>query len=557
MQYSNLVDLYESLDSTTKKLEKRDILAEFLRDCPEDLINRIVLLTMGSVYPKASKKDLGVAGKMMRQTLLRTTGAKEQELVDELKDKGDLGLVAEELVKNKRQQTLKTKRLEVRDVFENIRSLAETTGKGSQDRKISILSELISSARPDEAKYIVRTVLGTMRTGVAEGIMRDAISEAFEINKKKVERAYHLTTDYGETAEIIKREGEDGLDNIKMEVGNPIKAMLATPAGDMDEVFDKFDNVAFEVKYDGFRAMINKDGDDIKLFSRRLEELSKQFPDVVELARKHIKADKAIVDTEVVAIDKKTGMALPFQKLSKRIKRKYDIEKTAKEIPIRVNAFDILNVEGENLMDLPLIERIKALERTVEEGEEFLLADRIVTDDKEEAQKFLKEAVAKGEEGLIAKNLDAKYQPGKRVGYWLKVKEILEPLDLVIVGAEWGEGKRAKWLSSYILAAQGENGELTKVGRMASGLTEEELEEMTKTLEELVIGKGEGKVVEVKPEVIVEVGYEEIQKSPKYDSGYALRFPRMLRIRTEEKDVSDINTLEEIERIYDKQRGRN
>ena len=299
-------------------------------------------------------------------------------------------------------------------------------------------------------------------------------------------------------------------------------------------------------------CQIHKDGSEISVFSRRMENVTKQFPDIVALARKYINCKQCIVEGEAVAI--KEGRPQPFQLLSKRIRRKYDIEKMVREIPVQINLFDLLYLDGVSYIDEPLTERWASLKKIVTQDKSFRSADHLETTDIDDAAEFYEAALAASQEGVIVKNMEARYQPGKRVGFWLKVKEILEPLDLVVVGAEWGEGKKAMWLSSVILAAWKGN-KLVATGRMASGFTEDQLEQLTKTLKPLII-KEEGKVVAVKPVVVIEIGYEEIQRSPKYESGYALRFPRLLRLRTEEKKPEDADTVTTIEKLFKMQRGR-
>ena len=283
-----------------------------------------------------------------------------------------------------------------------------------------------------------------------------------------------------------------------------------------------------------------------------MEDVTNQFPDIVRWVKENVKAREFIIEGEALAIGK-DEKPKPFQLLSRRIQRKYDIEKMVKEIPVQVNLFDILYCNGENYMQKPFKERWNKLQQIIKETNRFRLADHIETKDFDAANRFYKSALKAAQEGVIVKNLDAKYQPGKRVGYWLKVKQILEPLDLVVVGAEWGEGKRVKWLGSMILAAKkGEH--FVETGRMASGLTEEQMEELTKKLKPLIISE-EGKIVKVKPQIVLEIGYEEVQKSPKYPSGYALRFPRLLNIRSD-KNIKDANTVKDIEKFFKMQKRR-
>ncbi len=547
MRYAELVKYYEELEATTKKLEKRGILSELYRR--SDNLEVVVPLSMGVIFP-AGEQELGIAREMIRRVVAKTYGVSEEAVIRQFKDTGDLGLAAEFFASHRKQKPLAHKNLTISNVFDNLRKLPEITGKGSQERKISLVSELLSNSSPKEAKYVVRTVLGDMRIGVAAGIVRDAISMAFDQEARAVEHAFNILGDYGKVAEMAKK----GKIKAEIAVGRPVRVMLAERAPDLKTALEEFENPVLEWKYDGFRTQISKDDGKIKVFSRRMEDVTNQFPDIVQLAKENIKAKKCIIEGEALAIGK-DDRPKPFQVLSRRIQRKYDIDKMVKEIPVQVNLFDLIYLNGENYMHKAFRDRWNKLKRIIKETKNFRLADHIETKDFNEANKFYRKALAAAQEGVIVKNLDAHYQPGKRVGYWLKVKEILEPLDLVVVGAEWGEGKRARWLGSLILAAK-KGEKLLETGRMASGLTEEQMEELTKNLKPLIVAE-EGKIVSVKPQIVIEVGYEEIQKSPKYPSGYALRFPRLLRIRSSaEKGPKDANTVEDIEKFFKMQKRR-
>lgn len=549
MEYSTLVRLYERLESTTKKLEKRDILAELYNNLDSKDMYPIVMLSMGSVFPQGAE-DLGVARGLVKQVIAKAYGANTREIEEKFRDLGDLGTVAEYFASHRRQRTLVSKDLTVSLVFDNLRKLPTMTGAGSQERKINIIGELLTNAKPREACYIVRTVLGDMRIGVAHGLVRDAIAKAFGHEAKEVEHVFNLIGDFGTVAELAK----SGKMKAEVSIGRPIRVMLADRIDSLKTAMEKIENPAIEIKYDGFRLGVHKEGNTIKLFSRRLDEVTRQFPELVNAAKENIRAKQCIIDGEAIAFDRNTGNPRPFQHLSRRIQRKYDIEKMVKEVPIKLKIFDIIYLNGKSLMDETLDKRWSALKKTIKETKLFRLADHLETKDFAKAEKFYKQALASGQEGAIVKNMDAQYRPGRRVGTWLKVKEILDPLDLVIIGAEWGEGKRANTLGSLILAARHGN-KFIPTGRMASGLTDEHLFSITKKLRKLIT-KEEGKIVEVRPEIVIEVGYEEIQRSPKYPSGYALRFPRLLRLRENEKKAKDADTLKTIEKLFRQQKRR-
>ena len=544
MRYSEIADIYERLEATTKKLEKRDILSDFYRSCSDSELPKSVLLSMGLV---STTEELGLAKELVKRIIAKSFGVEGKKIEEKFRELGDLGLIAEFFAKNKRQISLGKKELTISMVFENLNKLPGITGTGSQDKKILIVTELLAAATPKEAKYIVRAVLGDMRIGVAAGVVRNAIAKAFEKETKDIEKLYDVTGDFGIVAELAKK----GKMKAVVMVNSPVRVMLADRAKDLKEAMDEFQEAAIEKKYEGLRLQIHKDGNSIKIFSRRLDEVTRQFPEIAEWSRDNLAAKQCIVEGEAIAIDKE-GRPKPFQILSRRIQRKYDIEKTAKEIPVQVNLFDLIYFNG-SFMDKPLKERWNKLKEILNETKRFRLADHIETKDIEKADRFYKESLSEGQEGVIVKNLSAPYQPGKRVGYWLKVKEILEPLDLVVTGAEWGEGKRASFLGSLLLAAK-KGSDFLATGKMASGLTEEQLKDVTNKLKPLITEE-EGKFVKIKPQLVIEVGYEELQKSTKYPTGYALRFPRLLRIR-EEKTKEDINTVKDIERLFRQQRGK-
>ncbi len=576
MKYSGLVEVYEQLSSTSKRLEKTEHLAEFLKKVGADETEDVVLLLQGRVFPQWDEREIGVASQLMAKAISIASGADAKAVESEWKKTGDLGNVAENLVKRKKQRTLTSSELTVRKVFSNLQRLAEETGQGSVERKLQLIAELLTSAKGAEARYITRTILGELRIGLGEGTLRDAIVWAYFMKVKDemsaeerekynsfagaVQQAYDLTTDFAVVAKAAKEKGLKGLESVRITLGKPVKVMLALKVDDVKEAFETVGKPAqAEFKYDGFRLEIEKDEKgNVMLFTRRLENVTGQFPDVVEQVKKHVNGKTFILDAEAVGYDRKTTKYLPFQSISQRIKRKYDIEKMAEEFPVEVNVFDVLACNGENMIKEPFRKRRALVERIVDNMKRKIRpTEAIIADNEEEIEKFFAKSKEAGNEGLMIKSLDAPYKPGARVGYMLKYKKVMENLDLAIVGAEWGEGKRSSWLSSYDLACSSE-GKLLEIGKVSTGLKEKpeeglSFDEMTKLLKPLIIS-GEGKHVRVKPKMVIEVAYEEIQKSPSYSSGYALRFPRVIRNRSSEKGINEINTLEDVERLYRQQK---
>ncbi len=567
MDYSILAGTYEKLESVSSKLTKTDILADLLVRTPTENLPKVVLLVQGLVYPRFTQLELGIATQMMIRAISKASGFKTEDVEEKYKKAGDLGLVAEECIKSRKQSTLLSKKLTVDYVFENLQKLAHIAGEGSQERKLNLISELLVSAKPKEARYIVRTVLEELRVGTAEGIIRDAVVNAFLMKtgidkeeKKKlteaVDYAWNIVSDFGEVARIAKEKGIQGLKKVRVQLSKPIQVMLGEKAESIKEVLDEFGKVAAEYKYDGMRAQIHKKGDKIWIYTRRLEDVTKQFPDFVELCKRGLKANECIIEGEVLGVSSKTGVPLPFQVLSQRIHRKYDIEQMVKQIPIQVHLFDAVYVEGEIFFDRPFTERRKVLEKIVRAiPKKFDLAKQLVVSDLKKADKFYKEALAAKQEGLFLKVLDSKYDFGRHVGGWYKIKPIMETLDLVIIGADWGTGKRAKWLTSYNLACRDpDTGKFLSCGMMSTGLTEEEYKMMTETLKPL-IEEEKGRSAIIRPKVVIEVKYQEIQKSINYESGYALRFPALERIR-DDKGPDDVDSIERVSELFKSQGKR-
>lgn len=553
MDYLKLAEVYNRLEKTTKRLEKTEIIADFLKRLKDKDIQPIVYLLEGLVFPQNDPRKLGMSSQLVIKVIAISRGVSNEKVVSLWKKIGDLGELAEKLEKT--QRTLGGSKLTIDRVFNNLQKLASLEGKGTVNRKIGLVSELLSNASPLESKYIVRTIIGDLRIGVAAGVMRDAIAKAFDSDVKDIENAANFLNDYSEVIDEIKK---GRLKNVGIKVGIPFKVMLGPRVESIKEAFEAVGKPAqIESKLDGFRVTIHKDKD-VKLFTRRLENVTRQFPDVVDYVKKYVKAKSFILDAEVVGHDKKTGDYLPFQLISQRIKRKYDIEKIAKEFPVEINIFDVVYLNGKSLINETLKERRKVLEKIINNvNKKIVLTKKLVTDDEKKAIDFYKDALKRGLEGVMIKKIDSVYVSGRRVGGWVKFKPVLEPLDLVIIGARYGSGKRANALSSFVLGCKSGN-KFLECGMMGTGIKEKgegvTFSDLTKMLKKYII-ETKGRGVKIDPKIIVEVGYEEIQKSPTYNSGYALRFPTFLRIRSD-KPLSDVDTLKDIEKIYKKQRGR-
>ncbi|MBU0628700.1 MAG: ATP-dependent DNA ligase [Nanoarchaeota archaeon] len=577
MEYLNLVQLYQKLEETTKRLEKTYLLSEFLKTTKKEDIAHIVLLLQGKLFPSWDERKIGVASRLILKAINISTGITIEKIEQEWKKTGDLGLVAENLVTRKKQVTLFSHQLSTQKVFNNLRKLAGLEGAGTVDKKLQLIAELLTSSKPLEAKYIIRTLLEELRVGVGEGSLRDAIVWAsfgdkiglkylsenkIDISSREeynhyaaiVQRAYDLTNDFSSVAEAAKL-GLKELEEIELAVFRPLKVMLALKVKDIKEGFERCGKPAdIEYKLDGFRIQVHKQGNKIKLFTRRLEEVTLQFPEVVEYVKKNVKGDSFILDSEAAGFNPKTGKYFPFQHISQRIRRKYDIEEMSNKFPVELNVFDILYYNGKNLIKEDFQKRRELIEKLItNKPKKIQVVTNLITEDEKKVEKFYKDSLSAGNEGIMFKKLDSPYKPGARVGHMVKMKPVMETLDLVIVGAEWGTGKRANWLSSFTLACIDEDGNFLEIGKMGTGIKEKSeegtsFEQLTDELKPLILSE-KGREVKLKPKVVIEVNYEEIQKSPNYSSGYALRFPRMINLRLD-RHPSECSTITLVEDLY-------
>lgn len=560
MEYSALVDRYEALDDTDADTALIEEVAATLSAADPATLGSIVTLLQGQAFVAWDDRDLGVSSSLTRTAIAKATGHEEAQIEDWWRETGDLGSAAARAVENDRQASLFGQTLTVERVQETLEAVAEYEGAGSQERKVDAIAGLLSDADPATAKYVVRTVLGHLRIGVGEGVMRDAIAAAFlsgeDADVAAVERAYQVTNDYRVVAETARTEGRPGLDALEVAVGRPIDVMLAEKADSIEDAVDRVaeepDAVLGEYKYDGVRAQVHVDGESVQVFTRRLTDVTEQFPDVVEAVRAGVEADQAILEGEIVAYDPETGEMVPFQTLSKRIKRKHDLQAAVESIPVTLSLFDAIYVEG-SLLEEPLARRLDALESVVSERpDEIERAANRRSGDPAALADFYEDALAAGQEGLMVKNLAASYQPGSRVGYMMKVKPTLETLDLVVVRATYSEGRRSNQLGRlYLACREAETGAFKEIGRLSTGFTDEELATVTERLEPLIV-ETDGRDVTLEPAVVLEVEFEELQTSPEYDSGYALRFPRFVGFR-EDLSPADADTLDRVESLYESQ----
>ncbi|MCU4717375.1 ATP-dependent DNA ligase LigA [Halapricum hydrolyticum] len=553
MDFAAFADRAGEIDAESADTAVTERVSVLLADAGSELPT-VVRFLQGRVFPAHDSRTLDIGPALCYEAIARAAGQNvtAEDVESRLADRGEIGAVAASYEFGG-QQGLGAFTggddggLTVAEVDSTLRDVAAAEGDGSQDTKRDLLFGLFNRSSPAEARYLARLVLGEMRIGVGGGTVRDAVSEAFDVPVDAVERALQVTNDYGLVAEVAREDGTDGLGELRLEIGRPVQAMLAQ-TGTVTGALEDWETAAVEIKYDGARVQVHYDGDDVRLFSRNMEEVTEPLPEVVTFVERELDVP-AILDGEVVAVDE-DGEPLPFQEVLRRFRRKHDVAKAREDVEVRLQAFDCLHagVPGsdaesvEDLLDAPLRERRQRLETLLDAGvSEWWLAE-----DAEEIEAIEAEALQSGHEGIMLKDPESTYSPGRRGKHWRKRKPDVETLDLVVTGAEWGEGRRAELLGTFEVSVRTPDG-YAPVGNVATGITDEQLESLTERLEPHVRSE-DGVAVDLEPAVVFEVGYEELQTSSTYESGYALRFPRFLGVR-EDKGPDDADTLERVERL--------
>ena len=466
MKYQELVNVYEALGATTKRLEKTEILSDFLKTVDAEDLEKITLMIRGTVFPSWSEEEQGIGDKFVMKAVADVVGVGVSVAVveDAIRDEGDIGAAAEKLYAKKTQMTFFSQPLTVDFVFKQLRKLATISGSRSTSKKISNILELLSSASASEAKYICRTILEELRIGVGEGIIRDAISQAFDVDKALAERAHMLTNDLGLVARVAKEEGEDGLKGLNLVPGR-------------------------ETKYDGIRMQVHKKDDDITIFTRRLENITLAVPEVVDLIRNAFPDEDFIAEGEIIAT--RDGKPLSFQNILRRVRRKYNIEEAMEKVPLMVYLYDLLYFK-EPTLDKPIIERRRILEEIVTEEENKIELSDIVNvkpENVEDAIDLFNKSIDGGHEGIMIKNCAEPYIPGIRGKKMLKLKAEPETLDAVVIGGVKGIGKRGDFIGSYLIALRDENDDLQTIAHVGTGLSDDDLAKLTEKMEELKISQ--------------------------------------------------------------------
>jgi DNA ligase-1 len=551
-EFSHFVDICEKVRQTASKNAKVATIAEYLiklkdQDGGSDTSLAVAVLFMsGAIFPKGSGLTLNVGFNTIMRSLSEIARLESEEIQKIYLKHGDMGALAEYVVSKRQQSPLVAQQLLLPDVHDQLRKIADAVGSGAAEAKRKILTGLLINSSPLEAKYLIKIATGELRVGVVEGLVELAIAKAFERDVQAIRQAMLLSGDIAHVALLAKK---DALSTAIMKPLVPLSFMLADVMFSAEEIEQYYNKpVICEFKYDGIRVQLHKFGDKVKMFSRKLEDVAASFPEIVS-AVSLLEAD-FILDGEVLAY--RRGRPLHFQELQKRLRRKAVTDRLMAEIPVVYVPYDIMYFDGQSLIGRPLTERKRLLSQ-IGFGEPIIdLGYRIVSTAQQIACTF-KESRDAGHEGLVIKELESQYHPGKRGRHWTKLKYELDTVDAVIVIAEYGHGKRAGTLSDYTFAVRDEHdsGSLKTIGKAYSGLTDAEIAKMTNKLRSITV-KDQGYRLVVRPEIVLEVAFDSIQKSDRHNSGFALRFPRIKYIRTD-KTVRDIDTLEKVQRIYERQ----
>ena len=563
---------------TKKRLELTDILTNLFKQTPKELIDKVVYLTQGKLYPDFMGIEIGIAEKLATRAISTVSGVSEDVIEKMYQKTGDLGAAAMDVLKHKVQGTLFSQALTVQSVFLTLEKISGVSGSGSIDVKLGYLSSLLTNASPLEAKYIVRTVTGNLRLGIADYTVLDALSVASvgdRTARPELERAYNISSDLGLVAKEVATGGLKQIRGFKAKVGNPIRPMLAERIESAKEIVEKLGGeVAAEYKLDGERLQIHISPERVDIFSRRLEKITSHYSDIASLVKVSIKAKNAILEGEAVAIDVETGDYLQFQELMHR-RRKYDIDKAIKQYPVSLHLFDILYLDGKDLTGLPYTKRRTALQKILQDVDRLKLIPAITTSDAEEIEKFMQEAISNGCEGLVIKDRNSAYRAGAREFLWIKLKreyrsELTDSLDLVIVGGFHGRGRRVGKYGALLLASYDKNTDVFRtVCKVCTGFTDEDLIRLYDMLQKYKIQRIHSRVnskmeadVWFVPNIVLEIIGSEITLSPihtakmdaiRKDAGLALRFPKFTGKIRDDKNPEDATTTDELLKLYQAQ----
>ena len=578
MDYATIADAYDKIEATTKRLEMTDLLVDLLKKTPKNMISKVVYLTQGKLYPAFLGVEIGVAEKLAVKALSKASGRTDSMLLELLAEIGDIGEVAQEVLRKKKQTTFGIpKRLGVHEVYETLDKMANKTGSGAVSSKMALLAGLLSYASPIEAKYIMRTVTGKLRLGIADMTVLDALAIAYGGGKESrelIERAYNISSDLGRVAKVVVEKGLAGIEKFQVVVFEPIRPMLAERLSAPEEIIEKLGGkCVVEYKYDGERVQAHKKGNEVALYSRRIERISDQYPDAVDLIRNKVDAKEAILEAECVAVDAETGELLPFQELMHR-RRKYGVREAMEQYPVSLFMFDALFLDGKDLTLEAYPYRRRSLEKVIMKSDRIRVAKQIKTGSVKQLEKFFEEAIEDGCEGIICKSVgaDSIYQAGARGWMWIKYKrdyksEMTDTVDLVVVGAFHGRGKRTGTYGALLLATYNHEADVFEtITKLGTGFTDEDLKKLPQLLRKFVLPRRPSRVkstleadVWFDPKIVLEVKGAEVTLSPihvcaldsiRKGSGLAIRFPRFTGKYRTDKTAEDATTSNEVVEMY-------
>ena len=575
MKFSIISDAFQQMEATTKRLELTDILVKLIQEIPEDVIAKAIYLIQGKLRPNFEGVELGIAEKLVMRAMSKSSGIPLKKIEDDYNKGGDLGQTAENILQQKIQTTFASEVITLEKVYDTLFKISKLEGKGSQEMKMKYVSSMLNDATPQESKFILKILLGTLRLGIAENTVMDALAIAFtgkKENREIIENAYNVSSDLGKVAEVISTGGVEEIEKFQIKLFSPIRPMLADRIKSGEETVEKFqEKFAAEYKLDGERAQIHKQKDKIEIFSRSLEIITSYYPDIVEKISKLIISEDVILEAEVVAMNSNSGDFLPFQELMHR-RRKYEIEEAVTKYPITVNFFDVLFSEGKNCMDMRYEERRELLEKIIKQDDFARLIPMSIIESKEQVLEVLENSINSGCEGLMLKHLDSTYRAGIRGSNWLKLKreyqnELGDSLDLVVVGAFFGKGRRTGKYGTLLLSTYNDEEDVfPSICKVGTGFTDESLDQLYQILSPKITLKKNPRIVSemeadvwFEPELVIEIVASEITQSPihktaldkiKEGTGLALRFPKFTgKIRTE-KNSEDASTDEEVIALY-------
>lgn len=581
MKFSAIAEVFDKLESTASRLEMTSILAEFFKTLEPEDIKPIIYLTQGKIAPDFAGVELGMADRLVAKAIAFTVGETESSISEMMIKLGDPGTVAEKLIADKKQMTLFSETLTLGRVISSLTAIAQTEGRDSQSRKMKYLSNMLHDSDPVEARYLCRIVTGRMRTGVAAMTVLDALALSFADKdaRPEIERAYNVTSDLGLVGATLAGHGMAGISKIRVKLGNPIRVMLAERLPSLTHILEKMGGeCAMEYKYDGIRVQAHIGPDGVKLYSRRLEDLTSNFPDIAESLKSRLNGKDAIIEGECVAIDKE-GKMMPFQTVTHR-RRKHGMDDAVNDYPVNIFMFDILYLNGKDLTNLPYTERRKLLSDSFSISGKIGLTTMMLVSGPEEAETFFEDALRTRCEGIIAKSIgrESVYRAGSRGFLWIKYKKdystnLMDSFDLVVVGAFYGMGKRAGKYGALLMAAfNHDTGMYSTVCKLGTGFDDAFLDELPEMLDPY---KSEKRPLSVdskmvpdvwfEPTLVLEVTGAEISVSPIHtaasgiegeDSGIAIRFPRFTGRVRNDRGPDQATTVEEIEEMYRLQPGK-